>query len=288
MPFQMNRQQDVLHNILGLIGRLARARQTTPRRGPQNRRHRLEEASIGRIIAGQRLAHQAGPFVVTIAHARSHNAFRPIFQIVTPGTANHEFVTKMLTESDATSPGLPRFRPWLREDSHFPPRYRHGTRAPFCQGLANWGKCDMGYDGVRLASIGLAGLMMYLVDSPHPALGRGESDGQMTSSSSFGSAMSEPQGGRAAARAQTIMLAQAKAINQVVPANQMNDIDRAAANDVFRSRTTGANGAPTRRTAPIVAATDNSIWDMTSPAGKIFVIFGALLTIASALRMFIA
>jgi hypothetical protein len=146
----------------------------------------------------------------------------------------------------------------------------------------------MGCDGGRLASIGLAGLMMYLADSPHAALALGESDTLMTRSSSFGSAMSEPQGGQAAARAQAIMLAQAKAINQVVPANQLNEIDRAAANDAFRSRTTGANGAPTRRIPPIVAATDNSIWDMTSPVGKIFVIFGALLTIASALRMFIA
>jgi len=147
----------------------------------------------------------------------------------------------------------------------------------------------MGCDGGRLASIGMAGLMMYLLDSPHALLAHGESDAQMIKPSAFGSALSEPQDGRIAARAQAIMVAQAKAINQVVPANQINDIDRAAANDVFRSRTTGANGAPTRRMAPaIVAETDNSIWDMTSPVGKIFVIFGALLTIASALRMFIA
>ena len=147
----------------------------------------------------------------------------------------------------------------------------------------------MGTEGGRLASIGLAGLMIYLVDSPHAALGHGESDAQMTKSSTFGSALSEPQGDRAAARAQAIMVAQAKAINQGVPANQLNDGGRAAANDAFRSRTTGANGAPTRRMAPaVVAETDNSIWDTTSLAGKIFVIFGALLTIASALRMFIA
>jgi hypothetical protein len=36
----------------------------------------------------------------------------------------------------------------------------------------------------------------------------------------------------------------------------------------------------------IVAATDNSIWDTTSLVGKIFVIFGGLLTVASAARMF--
>jgi hypothetical protein len=102
----------------------------------------------------------------------------------------------------------------------------------------------------------------------------------------FGSA-SEPQKDKAAARAQAIVIAQA-AINQVVPADQLNDIDRAASNDAFRGRTTGANGGPTRRMAPaIVAATDNSVWDTTSLIGKIFVIFGALLTVASAARMFI-
>ncbi len=85
------------------------------------------------------------------------------------------------------------------------------------------------------------------------------------------------------------MVAQARAINQVVPANQLNEIDRAASNDVFGSRTTGASGGMKRRMAPaIVAATDSSVWDTTSLVGKIFVIFGALLTIASALRMLIA
>ena len=97
------------------------------------------------------------------------------------------------------------------------------------------------------------------------------------------------EGGRLASIGMAGLVAQARAINQVVPADQLNEIDRAARNDVFRGRTTGANGNPTRRMAPaIVAATDNSIWDTTSWVGKIFVIFGALLTVASAARMFIA
>ena len=146
----------------------------------------------------------------------------------------------------------------------------------------------MGTEGGRLASIGIAGLMMCVVDLPYAALGHGEADAQMTNPMSFGSAQSEPLGGNSAAPAQVIMVAQASAINQVVPANQLNEIDRAASNDAFRGRTTGAGGNPRRMAPAIVAATDNSIWDMTSPAGKIFVIFGALLTIASALRMFIA
>jgi hypothetical protein len=36
------------------------------------------------------------------------------------------------------------------------------------------------------------------------------------------------------------------------------------------------------------ASNDNSTWDQTSLIGKIFIAFGALLTIASAARMFMA
>ena len=147
----------------------------------------------------------------------------------------------------------------------------------------------MGTEGGRLAAIGIAGLMICLAGAPYAALGHGEADAQMTEPATFGSALSEPQNDRAAARAQAIVVAQAGPINQVVPADQLNEIDRAASNDAFRGRTTGANGGPTRRMAPaIVAATDSSIWDTTSLVGKIFVIFGALLTVASAARMFIA
>ena len=147
----------------------------------------------------------------------------------------------------------------------------------------------MGTEGGHLASIGTAGLILCLASSPYAALGHGEADAQMAAPASFGSALSEPQRGNSAAGTRAIVVAQANAINQVVPADQLNEIDRAASNDAFRSRTTGAGGGPPRRMAPaIVAATDNSIWDTTSLVGKIFVIFGALLTIASAARMFIA
>jgi hypothetical protein len=147
----------------------------------------------------------------------------------------------------------------------------------------------MSTEGGRLASIGIVGLMICLVDLPEAALGHGEADAQMVNPASFGSALSEPLGGNSTANAQVIVVAQARAINQVVPADKLNEIDRAATNDVFRDRTTGAGGNPTRRMAPaIVAATDSSIWDTTSWVGKVFVIFGALLTVASAARMFIA
>jgi hypothetical protein len=51
---------------------------------------------IGRVIARKGLAHQAGPFVVTIAHTRSYIAFRPIFQFVTDAISNHEIVTRSM------------------------------------------------------------------------------------------------------------------------------------------------------------------------------------------------
>jgi hypothetical protein len=47
---------------------------------------------------------------------------------------------------------------------------------------------------------------------------------------------------------------------------------------------------PAAPAAPVTAASSNesSTWDQTSLIGKIFIGFGALLTMASAARMFIA
>jgi hypothetical protein len=83
---------------------------------------------------------------------------------------------------------------------------------------------------------------------------------------------------------------------KVVAADQLNDVDRAL-------RETPPAGAPATLTmaaaeTPAVPATavaagaapgsDNSAWDQTSLIGKIFIGFGALLTVASAARMFMA
>ncbi len=51
MPFQMHRQQNVLHDILGLVDRLPCTRQTTARGGPEHRRDGPEQAMIRRIVA---------------------------------------------------------------------------------------------------------------------------------------------------------------------------------------------------------------------------------------------
>ena len=46
--------------------------------------------------------------------------------------------------------------------------------------------------------------------------------------------------------------------------------------------------APVPRASPVVAGSQNATWDETSLIGKLFIGFGALLTIASAARMFMA
>jgi hypothetical protein len=49
-----------------------------------------------------------------------------------------------------------------------------------------------------------------------------------------------------------------------------------------------AEAPPAPRANPVVAGSQNATWDETSLIGKIFIGFGALLTIASAARMFMA
>lgn len=71
---------------------------------------------------------------------------------------------------------------------------------------------------------------------------------------------------------------------QVVAADQINDIDRAAENDV--KPPTAVKPAP--QDARSAVASNDSTWDQTSLIGKLFVAFGGLLTLASAVRMLIA
>jgi hypothetical protein len=75
--------------------------------------------------------------------------------------------------------------------------------------------------------------------------------------------------------------------------DQLNDSDRALRDNTTPATSTPAasnsNEAPAARSAPVMAASgEHSVWDETSLIGKIFIGFGALLTIASAARMFMA
>jgi hypothetical protein len=75
---------------------------------------------------------------------------------------------------------------------------------------------------------------------------------------------------------------------QVVAADQLNDVDRALHESTAPAPTLAMASADTPA-APVMAGSDeNSTWDQTSLIGKIFIAFGALLTMASAARMFMA
>ncbi|MDP3693840.1 hypothetical protein [Bradyrhizobium sp.] len=85
----------------------------------------------------------------------------------------------------------------------------------------------------------------------------------------------------------------------VVAPDQLNDLDRALqeakseANSEAKPAapilTLASAEAPPAPAAPVVARSkEDSAWDQTSLIGKIFIAFGALLTMASAARMFMA
>jgi hypothetical protein len=79
--------------------------------------------------------------------------------------------------------------------------------------------------------------------------------------------------------------------NQVVPPDQLNEIDRAALqqdNAQAQKAVVAATDAQPRP-APVMASSQpNSAWDQSSLIGKIFIGVGTLLTLASAARMFMA
>ena len=79
----------------------------------------------------------------------------------------------------------------------------------------------------------------------------------------------------------------------IVAADQLNDVDRALheATPPATPVALASSDAPVPASPPAVVAannSDNSSWDQASLIGKIFIGFGALLTMASAARMFMA
>lgn len=78
--------------------------------------------------------------------------------------------------------------------------------------------------------------------------------------------------------------------NQVVPPDQLNDLDRALQQDnppAQRAAVAATDAQP--RPAPVMASSQpSSAWDQSSLIGKIFIGVGTLLTLASAARMFMA
>ncbi len=90
--------------------------------------------------------------------------------------------------------------------------------------------------------------------------------------------------------------AQPTADAPVVSPDQLNDVDRALRESAPPASTPSASPlamasaeAPAAPVAPVMAnSSEPSVWDQTTLVGKIFIGFGALLTMASAARMFMA
>jgi hypothetical protein len=77
--------------------------------------------------------------------------------------------------------------------------------------------------------------------------------------------------------------------NQTADPDQFNEAGRTLRDNVAPVTSAASNEAPAARSAPVMAASgEHSVWDETSLIGKIFIGFGALLTVASAARMFMA
>jgi hypothetical protein len=81
--------------------------------------------------------------------------------------------------------------------------------------------------------------------------------------------------------------------NQAVAADTLNEVDRALPEQAQPTQpapaaTVASKDPPAQRIAQTAASNGHSFWDETSSIGKIFIAVGALLTIASAARMFMA
>lgn len=84
--------------------------------------------------------------------------------------------------------------------------------------------------------------------------------------------------------------AQPPAASPVVAPDQVNDVDRALREETPQQTTLAMASAepPAEPAARVPASDESSTWDQTSLIGKIFIGFGALLTLFSAARMFMA
>jgi hypothetical protein len=78
------------------------------------------------------------------------------------------------------------------------------------------------------------------------------------------------------------------ATNTVVSSDQLNDLDRALQQNPATQTVAMAAAKPAPAAPVLASSSESSTWDQTSLIGKIFIAFGALLTMASAARMFMA
>ncbi|MCA6117648.1 hypothetical protein J6524_22645 [Bradyrhizobium sp. WSM 1738] len=119
-------------------------------------------------------------------------------------------------------------------------------------------------------------------------------DAPPDSANGMSAAMSEKANTVLQAAADKPADAQESAEAGVVPSDQLNDVDRALQETPVASETAATQtlvlASTSRAGSETVAqaSNDSSTLDKTSLIGKIFIAFGALLTVASAARMFMA
>jgi len=82
--------------------------------------------------------------------------------------------------------------------------------------------------------------------------------------------------------------AQGAADAAVVSSDQLNDVDRALQQNPATQTVAMAVAKPAPAAPVQASSNESSTWDQTSLIGKVFIAFGALLTMASAARMFMA
>jgi hypothetical protein len=116
------------------------------------------------------------------------------------------------------------------------------------------------------------------------------SDSAKDSAKSMSEAMSAKASTNLQAAADKPADAQAPAETAATAADQLNDSDRSLQEPPSNSTQTVAMASvkPAAEAATLALSNDSSALDKTSLIGKIFIGFGALLTMASAARMFLA
>ena len=80
----------------------------------------------------------------------------------------------------------------------------------------------------------------------------------------------------------------AAAENEVIAAEEPNEVDRAAQGEAPKPAVAVASNDEQAPRPAAMASNDHSVWDETSLVGKIFIGLGTVLTVASAARMFMA
>jgi hypothetical protein len=139
--------------------------------------------------------------------------------------------------------------------------------------------------GTEVAEAGLPGELPVAVSNANAKMGGEVTDDTaraMTARATALLASDEPTEGQGAVTMQTMPA------TQVVEADQLNEVDKALQEPTPPSQTTVAVAPVNPAVQAMPAPQEASTWEQTSLIGKIFIAFGALLTIASAARMFMA